>query len=267
MHPGFKISAGTWLGAVAAALIVAGGAAGDAAAVTSTTKTYVGTAVHMGKGTARVVVVTDAKNQPLSIAVHMTPDALDGLPTELNRKTAEGGWEFPLPVPAEAHTGFTEVVIDWNPHGHPPPDIYTVPHFDFHFYAVSPATVEGIKFSGPTDPAAKVSDFNLVPPDYQVVPDTVVNRMGVHAIDTKAPEFNGKPFTATFIYGYYQDRLIFLEPMVTLAFLHSKPNFSAPVKIPAHYSSPGYYPRKYSVRYDAAQKGYVIELSGLKHWK
>jgi len=230
-------------------------------------QSYLGKAVHIGKGTARVVAVTDAKGQPLSITVRMTPGALEGLPTELNKMTADGEWEFPLPVPAEAHTGFTEVMIDWNPHGHPPPKVYTVPHFDFHFYAVSPATLEGIKFSGPTDPAAEVSDTGLVPPDYQVVPDTVVNGMGVHAIDMTAPEFNGKPFTSTFIYGYYKDKLIFVEPMVTLAFLQSKPNFSAPVKIPAHYSIPAYYPTRYSVRYDAAHKRYLVGFDDLKQWK
>jgi hypothetical protein len=129
---------------------------------------------------------------------------------------------------------------------------------------MSPKDVEAIKFTGPKDAAAKVSDKNLIAPDYQVVPDTAVNMMGVHAIDTTAPEFHGKPFTATFIYGYYKGKLIFLEPMITRAFLSGKPDVTLPVKTPAHYSSPGYYPAAYSVRYDANSKNFMIELQKLK---
>ncbi len=229
--------------------------------------TQMGEAVKIGNGTAQVVVTSDEDHKPISIAVSMTSGAFDGLPTELNKTTAEGSWEFPLPMPAGSKTGYKEVMIDWNPQGHPPPKIYTVPHFDFHFYTISQDEVDKIKFSGPDDPAAKVSDNDLVPKDYQVVPDTAVNMMGVHAIDTKAPEFNGKPFTATFIYGYDNGKLIFLEPMVTLAFLQTKPNEKYPVKAPARYSSAGYYPTAYSVRYDAGADRYMIEFNDLKPWK
>jgi hypothetical protein len=245
---------------VTASLLAAGGVAAGAA-------TYKGAPVHIGQGTARTVVRTDATGMPSSVAVMLTPGALQGLSTTLNKKTAEGSWEYPLPMPMQGpKTGYTEVVIDWNPHGHPPPHIYTVPHFDFHFYGIDPATVEQISFTGPTDPATKVSDAALIPPHYQVIPDTAVNQMGVHAIDTTAPEFHGKPFTATFIYGYYKGQLIFLEPMVTRAFLLTKPNLSLPVKTPAQYSRPGYYPASYSVRYDAHSKAYLVELGGLTHW-
>ena len=124
-----------------------------------------------------------------------------------------------------------------------------------------------VAFNGPSDPAAVVSNARLVPAGYQVVPETVVNKMGVHAIDTGAPEFHGKPFTATFIYGYYKGHLTFVEPMVTRAFLLGKPSFSAPVRTPAEYSASGYYPTRYAVRYDARQKAYLIELVGLKSGK
>jgi hypothetical protein len=110
-----------------------------------------------------------------------------------------------------------------------------------------------------------VSDQGLVPPHYKVIPETAINQMGVHAVNMDAPEFKGTPFTATFIYGYYQNRLTFLEPMVTRDFLKTRPRFAKPVETPAHYSSPGYYPTRYSVHYDAKLRGYLIELGGLKH--
>ena len=253
------ISKGIGVLLAAASLVAAGGVA--------TAATYKGAPVHIGKGTARIVVHADKSGKPSSVAVVMTQGALMGLPTELNKKTAEGSWEFPLPMPKHApKTGYTEVVIDWNPHGHPPPHVYTVPHFDFHFYGISAAAVDKISFTGPKDPATEVSDKALIPPHYQVIPDTAINRMGVHAIDTTAPEFHGKPFTATFIYGYDKGQLIFLEPMVTRAYLLTKPNLTSPVKTPAHYSRSGYYPTSYSVRYDKHSKAYVLALGGLKRW-
>jgi len=251
----------------ATSLLVAAGPAAAVAANTANGSVYTGAPVAIGKGTARTVVHTDADGKPLSVAVEMTGGVLQGLPTKLNKKTAEGEWEFALSMPPTGpKTGYTEVVVDWNPHGHPPPHVYTVPHFDFHFYGIPASDVEQVMFTGPGDAKAKVTDAELIPPDYQVIADTAVNKMGVHAIDTMAPEFHGTPFTATFIYGYYAGRLIFVEPMVTQAFLQTKPAFSGTVKTPGKYSVKGYYPTKYAVRYDAARKSYVVELDGLKYW-
>lgn len=235
---------------------------------TSHAASYEGAPVHVGQGNARVVVRTNSSGQPASVSVVLSQDALKGLPTALNNKTAEGSWEYSLPMPAAGpKTGYSEVMMDWNPQGHPPPHVYTVPHFDFHFYGIDKGAVERISFKGPTDPATKVSDPKLVPAGYKVVAETAVNLMGVHAIDTAAPEFHGKPFTATFIYGYYKGQLVFLEPMVTRAFLQTKPNFYGPVKAPAKYSRSGYYPTGYGVKYDGERHAYVIEIAGLKHWR
>jgi hypothetical protein len=257
-------------GSVAIAATVFLATAGMAVGLAGTARaaTYKGKSVAVGHGTARVVVRTNAAGAPESVAVELSSGALDGLPTTLNKETAEGEWEFDLPMPASGpKTGYRAVAVDWNPHGHPPPGIYTVPHFDFHFYAIDEAQVAKVAFTGPKDPAAVVADKGLIAPGYEVVPDTVVNKMGVHAVDTTAPEFHGKPFTTTFIYGYCKGRLIFVEPMVTRAFLESKPDITMPVKTPAHYSVSGYYPTSYSVRYDAGRKTYMVALGKLKHWQ
>jgi hypothetical protein len=243
------------------------GAASGAMAATDA-KTYVGEPAKVGDGTGQVIVKTDDAGNPASIAISLTPNAVKGQPTELNKHFPEGGWEYALPIPTDGpETGYSEVVVDWNPHGHPPKDVYTVPHFDFHFYELNPDKVKQIKFTGPKDPAINVTAKGLIPPDYQVIPDTAIAMMGVHAIDMTAPELHGKPFTATFIYGYDNGHLIFLEPMVTQAFLETKPDLTMPVKTPDHYSSPGYYPTSYGVHYDAGQDRYLIELGGLKSWK
>lgn len=244
-----------------AAVVLAGGFAAEAAAAT-----YHGAPVKVGDGYARVIVETDASDKPSEIAVLLSHGALNGLPATPNPDNKEGAWSYLLPMPEhESHTGFRTVLIDWMAQGHPPPHIYTVPHFDVHFYAAEAQDLERVAFRGPDDPAAKVTDPSLLPEGYQVIAETAVDKMGVHAIDTGAPEFHGKPFTATFVYGYYDGKLVFLEPMVARDFLLNEPDFAASVKKPAHVSLSGYYPTGYRVRYDPAAQAWRIALTGLEH--
>jgi hypothetical protein len=68
----------------------------------------------------------------------------------------------------------------------------------------------------------------------------------------------------TFIYGSYDGAFIFAEPMLTKAYLESKPaTVVTPVKLPAQYAASGYQPTSYTVSYDAAAKEYRIALTGL----
>ncbi len=72
-------------------------------------------------------------------------------------------------------------------------------------------------------------------------------------------------FSHTFIYGAYDGRLIFLEPMVSHAFLSSRPQQCRPIRPPKVYAAAGYYPTTYCVRYDAASATYRVTLEGLVH--
>ena len=99
-----RISRGAGFFLASAALLMMGGIA-DAA-------TYKGAAVHIGKGTARIVIQTDKSGKPSSVAVMMTPCALQGLPAILYKKSAEGSWEFSLPLPKHGpKAGYTHVLI------------------------------------------------------------------------------------------------------------------------------------------------------------
>lgn len=244
-----------------AAMVLTGGFAASAVAAT-----YEGAPVKIGEGYAHVVIETDVADQPTDISVVLSRGALTGLPGAPNSDNKEGAWSYFLPMPeGVSNTGFRTVVVDWMAAGHPPPHVYTVPHFDFHFYTIGPQDLEQIKFAGPDDPAAKVTDASLVPEGYQVVAETAVDKMGVHAIDTSATEFHGKPFTATFIYGYYAGRLVFLEPMVARDFLLSEPDFAASVMKPEHISLGGHYPAGYRVRYDPPEQAWRVSLTGLEY--
>ncbi len=241
------------------------------AAAPNSVRTYFGPAVTFGAGTAWTVVEADAHNRPIAFGFEFTAGALSELPALPNPRDRSLDWPYYLFFPVNApSTGFDHVNIDWHPLGHAPKGIYTVPHFDFHFYAIPVSAQLAIHYphsesenmTGVAMPAK-----TLLPPGYMIPPGTEVNEMGLHAIPANAPEFHGKPFTNTLIYGYDpHGALVFVEPMITVKYLLSHPHFSAAIPVPASYSLPGYYPRRYSVTYDASQHLYKIMYSNLRPW-
>jgi len=235
-----------------------------------------GTPVKVGKGMARAYVVLDAFSgqTPVELGIALDARALEGLPT-----TGESAFSIPLPQKAPAPYRF--VLLDWNSHGHEPPGIYDVPHFDFHFYAVPEDAVDAILPSNP-DYAAEADNLptgDYVPPFYTVLAppgltpaDVAVPQMGVHWVDVRSPELQGmfgnpagyEPFDATFIYGSWDGRFTFMEPMVTLEFLQSHPDEIRTVSQPALYPEPGWYPAAYRVSYDAQAREYRVALTQLE---
>jgi hypothetical protein len=101
-----------------------------------------------------------------------------------------------------------------------------------------------------------------MPAGYFALPGAVP-AMGAHWINPATPELNGDQFTQTFIFGTWDGELIFVEPMITKAFLESRPDFSAALPVPAEVSTPGYYPSSYGIRWDADAKEYRISLEGM----
>jgi hypothetical protein len=160
-----------------------------------------------------------------------------------------------LALPGQAPAPFDHVMLDWNPDGHPGPG-YGVAHFDFHFYFDSPEDVAAIPFN----PAPTPVDAQWVAPGY--IPDmVVVPGGGLHYLDVLAPEFSGEPFTSTFIYGYNDGRMSFLEPMITYATLQAGGSQSFNVRQPSAYQRTGYYPSEYGYAFDGDI--YDVYLGGL----
>ena len=229
-----------------------------------------GTPQKVGNGMARTYVVLNAKagQAPIELGIALDAKALEGLPTT--------GMEFPfvLPVPQHSPAPYTFAELDWNPMGHPPAGVYTVPHFDFHFYTISLQERNSIL---PTDPNFAAEARNLptgdyVPPFYVVPGDPAalaVPMMGVHWFNALAPELQAlfghpdqyQPFTKTFIYGSWNGRFTFFEPMVTRDYLLSHPNFLGNISTPALYPEPGYFPTAYRVTYDSQAKEYRVALT------
>lgn len=230
-----------------------------------------GTPVKVGDGMARSYVVLDQKSDaPMEMGIALDERALDGLPS------AENEYSYALPLPPQAPAPYKLVELDWNPRGHVPPGAYDVAHFDFHFYRITLAERNAIV---PSDPqyAAKASNLptgDYVPPFY-VVPGppaaVAVPRMGVHWIDVRSPELQNllgnpagyQPFTKTFIYGSWDGRFTFIEPMVTRAYLLTRPDVVTPISLPQLYPEEGWYPVAYRVTYDPQAREYRVALTGL----
>ena len=70
-------------------------------------------------------------------------------------------------------------------------------------------------------------------------------------------------FTKTFLYGSYDGKMIHFEPMITKAYLESKPDFTQAIQVPPSYLKSAYYPTRYSIRHDPVRREYIVSLDGM----
>lgn len=220
----------------------------------SVSSTFYGPVVQLANGSVKSFVVLDGYGKMQTLGMRISAAALVNLPADSTKM-----WAYPIDLPAQAQNfGFDHIEVDWNPVGHEPKPIYGLPHFDCHFYRIS--KVYQATITAGTDTMTIPARYLAA--DY-VSNNAIVPDMGVHWADSKAPEFTGHKFTATYIYGYYKTNLIFLESMVTSAFLLSNPDYTIQIKQPAAFQFSGYYPTTSHVYYDAVAKEYVISLEGM----
>lgn len=211
----------------------------------------------VGNGKAGSFVKLNGAGNPLAVGFVFNEKCLTGLPPgEFDTAT-----NFILPMPAENTTGINHLEMDWNPQGHDPKPVYGVPHFDFHFYLCDDKMLNMI-MGGP-DKVPVETKYQVA--DYISTVMTVPH-MGTHWVDSKSPELHGKPFTATYIYGYYKGDMKFIEPMVALSFLQSKKPFHLNIKQPKAYQHHAWYPRQMHLEYNPASHNYFLTLYDLvKH--
>lgn len=223
-------------------------------------RTLIGADIALGQGTAHTEAVVTSSGETQSLSVVLSEQALQGLPMPATGP----GPEFLIPMPTGL-TGsvFNHATLNWQPNGHAPVGTFDKPHFDVHFYLLSMAERDAMT---PADPqfAAKA----IVRPGAEFEPASYVGdafaipRMGTHWTDRSAPEHHGGTFTRSFIYGYYEGKLAFIEPMMTVAFLQSNPSGEIALPQPARYQRSGSYPTKWAVRHDVTRREYRVELLG-----
>lgn len=242
--------------AIAAVITIVGCSKNDNPTAPSKAGTFVGEQKAMGNGTIRSWVKLDDNGNPTSIGVTFTETAL------VNLTTDSMGTRYALSLPSQSSAiAINHIEVDWETYGHEPKGIYTLPHFDFHFYMVTTQEQTGVIPGPDTIPVPA----QFIPANYSFGPAPIaVPNMGVHYVDVTSPEFQGQKFTKTFIFGYYRGSQTFIEPMVTKEYIESKPNSSTAIKQPAAYQRTGkYYPTTYSVSYSSTAKEYTVSLDAM----
>lgn len=249
-------------------LVLAGAIATGAVACPNCKKDFkFGQAVAIGNGMGFTWVRFNKETKkPESIGITLTETALEGLPKVEDIKDAMPMQVWKLDLPKEIKNyPFDHVEIEWNPVGHPPAPLYDKPHFDFHFFTISEEQVGKITATGEDLKKCQLKpQMQFVPAGFFLPPDTIVPNMGAHWINPKlAPELTGKPFGSTMLYGSYNGKTAFWEPMIAKSFLESKPDFSQALPAPKAYDFTGYFPTSYSVKYNADRKEFTISFDGL----
>lgn len=221
-------------------------------------RTYYGPMVSMGNGYARTwFTMIKYINKPLAIGIECTDAALDNLPHD-PLDFAASTFVLPLHQKAKTLTPFDHVTINWEPEGHEPAGIYSVPHFDVHFYKINLAS-QMVIGPLPTAPPAP----GLLPASY-VIEGATVPQMGTHWLDPASPELPpvSAPFDHTMIYGSHEGQVIFIEPMITHAFLEEGGFVSKSFPQPVYFAPNNkYYPGKYNIWKNPFNKRHYIALS------
>ena len=230
----------------------------------------------IGDGVVRTYVILGEDGTPAELGVAISETAMATLPDLSDKPPMESFVALDLAFPEGTPAPYKHVGFDWNSQGHPPVGVYSIPHFDFHFYTIDTASKAAI-LPGETDAPNELGEFaegpfaeramkaptaGYLPAHYAYAPGSAVPMMGGHWIDPASHEFHGTTFDKTFIYGTWDGEVIFLEPMITRAYIESKPEGSTPIAAPDSVPAPGWYPSAYAVKYDAEAKEYRIALIG-----
>lgn len=226
---------GFWYSAVAFAAALSAGATSFVSAAPAR---HVISTGALGKGTVSLW------EDGTQLGATISQAAIDSLPNDEVRVDLAGDSK-----------PFKFVELDWHPHGHEPKGVYDVPHFDVHFYTIDKAERDAIAFAPPgavpkpasqTVPAGYVSDGAVVP------------QMGMHFVSAMQPEFHGKPFMCSQIWGYNGQHFAFLEAMFSLKFVNANGSFAEsiarPVVAPAGVALPS------TMHVNRGSRGYDIVL-------
>ncbi|MFD1563083.1 hypothetical protein ACFR99_05935 [Haloarchaeobius amylolyticus] len=253
-----------------------------------------GRSVSLGNGEAKTFTTVTPSGMPKYHGLVIERAALEGLPsanalassgeddyTDKYGPTGEATiihhkWsqEFFVPFPETNATPITFLGLNWNPGGHPPDGVWTVPHFDVHFHMLPAETVDAI--TGPAAPTYEIP-ARYVPEGYArnpVVGERVITDMGEHLVDPTVPEMNGGTFTNTLIWGAADPdgdgtaELTFVEPMLTRAYLqeHSGTDRRA-IAQPDTYARAGYYPTTYAVRDVPSRDAIAVTIENFEQFE
>lgn len=161
-----------------------------------------------------------------------------------------------LPAAVQTATGYNHMNVFWEPHGHPPGP-YLTPHYDFHFNNITAAEVAKIDCADSSKAAAPAGYElpDVVIPQMGTLIGLCVPGMGMHALSSAELRATGL-FEKTMIVGFYHQKPIFVEPMITRATLLARKSFS--LDIPAVAGAPANLkvPAVFEAVYDSTAQAY-----------
>ena len=213
--------------------------------------TFYGPEIHLGDGKVRSFITITHEDVPKEIGIEITEGLFQNLPTAYTEM------HIPLHHKATEVTPYDHVEMDWMPNGHPPA-YFQLPHFDIHFYMLPEEDQMAIPAPNATNTSlASTAAYGrpspgVLPADYTVA-SAAIPMMGRHWLDKFADVLppSNQTFTHQFIYGTFDNKVIFLEPMVTRAFLLSGTDVHKTIKQPTIFDPTGtYYPTRYNIYTD-----------------
>lgn len=251
-------------------------------------------------GLVRTYAITspDQDEQLSSLGVHINSAAMCAYSEggAMHKEADEAHLHFPEKTANGTNIDlhqFTFNGFHYNPEGHPPPGVYTVPHFDFHFYMMDEDDVADIPFGV----AAYDIPKDQIPDEYVFGDPRIIEaEMGEHLLDSTSPEiaqWDEDQFTHTYIYGAYdtgidpdspdgwtgedegdglpiyvgnnRGQLHFVEPMVTVDFIGNRLEEETAVSVatPEAFSVADEYPTKYVMKPDG-EGGVFISIDGFE---
>lgn len=219
--------------------------------------TFYGPQVQMGNGKVRSFVRINHNDVPQELGLIMSGSSFENLPAMMSDAV------LPLHPKAKEVTPYDHIFFGWMPDGHPPA-VFSQPHFDVHFYMIPEA--ERMMIPAPTP-----SNMNLfaappagyLPADY-TTPFAIIPMMGRHWLDATSNILSpGAVFTHEFIYGTFNQKVAFLEPMIAKSFLMAIESGTAvavhqAIKQPSLFDPSGkYYPTRYNIYTDGKGNVYI----------
>jgi hypothetical protein len=185
---------------------------------------------------------------------------IDGAPAD-----AEMEWPpatlAALRLPAEVRetTGFDHLGMNWEPHGHPPAT-FMAPHFDLHFYTLSPAEIAAIDCSDLQKPDMLPDGYELPDmdiPELGTLVGACVPTMGMHAVRQVELD-ETELFGASMIIGYYNQSLMSVEPMISQAKLQERQSFAMDIPTAPDPGAITSWPSGFEAVYDAESQAYRL---------
>lgn len=203
------------------------------------------------------------------------------------RPTLEGRWRWErLPLYIREAAGIDHVSIDYNPCGHPGPG-FLEPHYDGHFYTVSPEyrafqmvcdqnvgaptcatqqdTTEGKGFFHVAKSILS-DEYANMPPNFSILESDAVIHMGLHSLDfSKMPNVTGSWYDPVYIICTHDSKVVAVEPMFPYTYVSGDEDRFHGEDLIYVEQSISTLPHYYSVEYKASTGRTNLVLKGLSN--